>query len=221
MKHDVTCLPMKRSKKISPLIKEELTSRIEIQERSLQAYSKEIFENIGQVLSFVKLQLLSLQSPNNSETDKMLDSGKLLGKAIEDLRNLTKQLSPDEIIRNGFAHAIICELKRLDEAGFCNSNFFLEGDLINLQEVKELVVFCILQQLIYPALDIYNPGYIDIKIHYRKTHIEIEVARQFKGEPLFLDVEGLARIKQRLNSVNGTITYKDQNWNTLKITINI
>ena len=88
MRNDVICLPMKRSKKIPPLVKEELTSRIEIQERSLQAYSKEIFENIGQVLSLVKLQLLSFQPSNNNDTDNILDSGKLLGKAIADLRNV-------------------------------------------------------------------------------------------------------------------------------------
>src|SRR5688572_25223233 len=131
MKYDVICLPMKRTKKTIKLIKEELNSRIEIQQRSLQAYSKEIFENVGQVLSLVKLQL---QTENENSTSKISESGKLLGKAIADLRNLTKQLSPDEIIRNGFAHAINCELKRLNEAGFCRAEFFESGDFISLDE---------------------------------------------------------------------------------------
>jgi|KBSSwiStaDraftv2_1062776.scaffolds.fasta_scaffold76040_3 signal transduction histidine kinase len=220
MRNDVICLPMKRSKKIPPLVKEELTSRIEIQERSLQAYSKEIFENIGQVLSLVKLQLLSFQPSNNNDTDNILDSGKLLGKAIADLRNLTKQLSPDEIIKKGFAHAIDCELKRLGEAGFCRSEFSVKENFISLHEVKELVVFCILQQLTYPVIDMYYPGFIDITIHYRKDSIEIEVAREFKGEPLILDIEGIAKLKQRLDSIDGSIKYKDQNWNILQIIIN-
>ena len=211
MVYNVACLPMKRTKTIR-LIKEELKSRIEIQERSLQAYSKEIFENIGQVLSLVKLQL---QTEN-----KIPESGKLLGKAIADLRNLTKQLSPDEIIKKGFAYAIDCELKRLGEAGFCRSEFSAKGNFIRLHEVKELVVFCVLQQLVYPVIDMYYPGFIDIRIHYRKDSIEIEVAREFKGEPLILDIEGIAKLKQRLNSIDGTISYKDQNWNILQIIIN-
>ncbi len=217
MKYDVICLPMKRTKKTMRLIKEELNSRIEIQQRSLQAYSKEIFENIGQVLSLVKLQL---QTENKNSTNKISDPGKLLGKAIADLRNLTKQLTPDEIIKNGFAYAIHCELKRLSEAGFCRIEFSERGELINLDEVKELVVFCVLQQLAYPVLDIYQPGSIRINIGYQENKIEIEVTREFKEEPLLLDIEEMAKFKQRLNTINSSISYKDSNWTTLQIIIN-
>jgi len=199
------------------LIKEELNSRIEIQQRSLQAYSKEIFENVGQVLSLVKLQL---QTENENSIGKISESGRLLGKAIADLRNLTKQLSPDEIIKNGFAHAINCELKRLNEAGFCRAEFFENGDFISLDEVNELVVFCVLQQLTYPILNIYHPGLIRMNIQYQENKIEIEVTREFKEEPLLLDIEEMAKFKQRLSTINSWISYKDQNWSTLQIIIN-
>ena len=195
------------------LIKEELDSRIEIQERSLHAYAKEIFENIGQVLSLVKLQLQT--------ESKIPEPGKLLGKAITDLRNLTKQLSPDEIIKNGFGYAINCELKRLSEAGFCRIEFCEEGSFINLEDVKELVAFCILQQLTYPVLDIYHPGFIRMNVQYLRTSIEIEVTRIFKEVPLPLNIEEMANFKQRLSTINSSISYKNQNWNTLQITINI
>jgi len=213
MKRDAICLPMKRTKKTMKLIKEELNSRIEIQERSLQAYSKEIFENIGQVLSLVKLQL---QTEN-----KTPEPGKLLAKVIADLRNLTKQLSPDEIIKNGFGYAINCELKRLSEAGFCRIEFCEERSFVKLDEVKELVVFCILQQLTYPVLDIYHPGFIRMNVQYLRTRIEIEVTRVFKNEPLYLNIEEMTKFKQRLSTINSVISYKNQNWNTLQLTINI
>ena len=218
MKYAVTRLPMKRTKKTITLIKEELNSRIEIQQRSLQAYSKEIFENIGQVLSLVKLQL---QAENENSTGKISESGKLLGKAIADLRNLTKQLSPDEIIKKGFAYAINCELKRLSEAGFCRFEFSEENDLISLEEVKELVVFCVLQQLSYPVLNIYHPGFIRIKTRYHEKKIEIEVTREYKKEHLLLDIEEMAKFKQRLNTINSSISYKNPTWNELQIIINI
>ena len=195
------------------LIKEELDSRIEIQERSLHAYAKEIFENIGQVLSLVKLQLQT--------ESKIPEPGKLLAKAISDLRNLTKQLSPDEIVKNGFGYAINCEFKRLSEAGFCRIEFCEEGTFVNLDEVKELVVFCVLQQLTYPVLDIYHPGFIKMHVQYLRTRIEIEVTRIFKEEPLHLNIEEMAKFKQRLGTINSSISYKNQNWNTLQITINI
>ena len=207
------CLPMKRSRKTIKVLKAELNSRIEIQGRALEAYSKEIFENIGQVLSLVKLQLHT--------ENEISEPGKLLAKAITDLRNLTKQLSPDEIIKNGFGYAISCELKRLSEAGFCRIEFCEEGSFASIDEVKELVVFCILQQITYPVLDIYDPGFIRLNVQYLRTRIEIEITRVFKEQPLHLNIEEMAKFKQRLSTINSSISYKNQNWNTLQLTINI
>lgn len=221
MKYVLICVPMKKKKKTIRALREELNSRIEIQERSLQAYSKEIFENVGQVLSLVKLQLLVLKEEDKNYAEKVTESGKLLGKAIADLRSLTKQLSPDEIIKHGFASAINYELKRLNETGFCRAGLSVTGDFIKLEEVKELVVFCVLQQLTYPVLNIHEPGFIQLNIGYKRNKIEIEVTREYRGEPLYLNIQEMAKFKQRLISIDSSISFKDQDWNTLKLTINI
>ncbi len=211
---------MKKTNKTINLLNEELYSRIEIQERSLQAYAKEIFENIGQVLSLVKMQVMGLQNADVDNPRKISDSGKLLGKAIADLRNLTKQLSPDEIVKHGFGQAITSELKRLNSAGFCDAQLSVKGDYITLKGVKELVVFCVLQQLIYPALDIYEPGLIKLDIRYDEDKIAIEIKREFKGEPLLLDIEEMVKFKQRLKTINSTICYRNQDWHILQLVIN-
>jgi signal transduction histidine kinase len=220
MKHDMICEPMKKRTKTLRILKAELGSRIEIQQRSLQAYSREIFENIGQVLSLVKFQLSSLDSEETTAKKKAAESGKLLGKAISDLRNLTKQLTPDEIIKKGFASSIHYELKRLSEAEFCKINFKIKGKPINLDEVKELVVFCILQQLTYPVLDIHAPGTIDMQIHYKNGQIEVEIIREFNKELLLLNNEELEKLNQRLETINSSVQYKSGEKRILQITIN-
>ena len=187
----------------------------------MQAYSKEIFENIGQVLSLVKLQISGLQEVIPNIDGTATESGKLLAKAIADLRSLTKQLSPDEIIKNGFAHSISFELKRLNETGFCRAGLSVAGDFMKLEEVKELVVFCVLQQLTYPVLNIHEPGFIQLNIGYKRNKIEIEVTREYRGEPLYLNIQEMAKFKQRLITIDSSISFKDQDWNTLKLTINI
>ena len=221
MKHDAICVPMKRRKKTLMLLKEEMSSRIEIQQRSLHSYSREIFNNIGQVLSLVKFQLSALQEKEIAEQNPVSDSGKLLGKAITDLRNLTKQLSPDEVIKKGFASSIHYELKRLSAAGFCNISFSIDGPAIDLEEVKELVVFCVLQQLTYPVLNIHDPGSLAIQIHYLKDKIEIEIIREINEEPLFLNTEELEKFSQRLQTINSSIRYNTTDTKILQITINI
>jgi hypothetical protein len=220
MNYDTICVPMKKTKKAMRLIREEMISRIEIQQRSLDTYSREIFENVGQVLSLVKLQLLTLQNDGRNRLGEVSDSGKLLAKAIADLRNLTKQLSPDEVIKNGFGPSISWELKRLNEAGFCRIELLLDGNAISMNEAKELVIFCMLQQLTYPLLDIYQPGLIQISIHYKRNKIEIEVKREFKQEPLLLSIEDMKQYNQRLKTIDGAIGYKKLTNDILQITIN-
>jgi signal transduction histidine kinase len=221
MKYDMICVPMKRTKKTIGLLKAELSSRIEIQQRSLQTYSREIFDNIAQVLSLVKFQLSNLQSGEKEEPQKVSDPGKLLAKAISDLRNLTKQLSPDEIIKKGFASSIHYELKRLGEAGFCKINFSVKGKATELESVKELVVYCILQQLAYPVLNIHDPGTIDIQIHYLKDKVALEIIRECNGELLLLNADELEKFNQRLKTIDSMIEYKPGHKKALQITINI
>ena len=215
------CVPMKSRKKTIGLLKEELSSRIEIQQRSLQTYSREIFDNIAQVLSLVKFQLSNLQSDEKAEQQKENNPGKLLSKAINDLRNLTKQLSPDEIIKKGFASSIHFELKRLSEAGFCKIKLTTKGKEITLESVKELVVFCVLQQLAYPVLNIHDQGVFDIQIHYSKEKIAIEIIREFNGELLLLNTDELEKFNQRLKTIDSTIEYQPGHKKALQITINI
>lgn len=72
MNYDTICVPMKKTKKAMRLIREEMISRIEIQQLSLDTYSREIFENVGRVLSLVKFQLLTLQSVEKSRSGDVM-----------------------------------------------------------------------------------------------------------------------------------------------------
>lgn len=218
MSYQLSAPSMKKIKKEDPLHEQELYSRIEIQERALQNYAREIYENIGQILSLAKLQLLSLQADEKT-SEKILDSGKLVGKAIVDLRNLTRQLSPEEVIRNGFVHAVCFELKRLTAAGLCHAVFSVTGNYFRLGEVKELVAFALLQKLIYPVLDINHPGKIRVDFRYNLDGVTINFERELGGQMLFVSIKERLLLKQRLKYIDSCIG-SDRNKKNLQININ-
>src|ERR1700679_3803916 len=72
-----------------------LQSRLEVQEQSFRYFSEEIHDNIGQLLSIVKMQLYNIR--NNSREQEIVkkagDCNELLGKAINDLRNISHTLN--------------------------------------------------------------------------------------------------------------------------------
>jgi signal transduction histidine kinase len=199
---------------------ENLNSRIEIQERSLQNYAKEIYENIGQVLSLAKILLLSLNTEGSKNVAAIGDSGKLLGKAITDLRSLAKQLTPEQVVKKGFAAAFISELERLNSAGFCKAIYSVDDRNSGREEVKELVIFCILQQIIHPALNINSPGFINLKIRNKRKVTAIEIETGFDEESLLLNIDEMAVISERLKAIGGKINYKKGDKKILRIIIN-
>jgi signal transduction histidine kinase len=204
-------------KKDDLLHEQELYTRIEIQERSLQAYVREIYENISQVLSLVRIQLLSAMPGQDLSLESAKDNGELVGKAISDLRNLTKQLSPEQITRHGFVHAIDSELQRLQEAGLCDAGFFVTGNYFSLGEVKELVVFCILQQLIYPLLNHREPGRFHVLVQYDDDKVVVDFAMEKSGVEIILANEEIEKLQKRVELMNGTILNEGRK---LRITLN-
>jgi two-component system, NarL family, sensor kinase len=160
---------------------EELLTRLEIQERSLKAFAREIYENIGQILSLAKLELGTLDLDDKIISEGKIDySRKLIGEAISGLRNLVKQLSPDDIIKKGFADAIFFELVRLREAGICGADFRSEGDCYKLDATRELIIFGIIQGLICKLLTRGTIRELQIEVAYLPE--EIIICTKFKTD---------------------------------------
>jgi len=82
-------------------------SKIEIREQTLENISWEIHDNVGQLLSIAKMQLNILQ-PNLTENQQkeLNETSELIGKCLQELRNLAKSLNPKHFKTLGLAKAI-------------------------------------------------------------------------------------------------------------------
>lgn len=88
---------------------EVLRARLDIRDFFLKYAVREVYENIGQVLSVVRMQLAVLEINNNLVVNEDSSSpGKLVSQSIKDLRAMCKSLYPDtDIIKEeGFTEAI-------------------------------------------------------------------------------------------------------------------
>lgn len=81
---------------------ELLRTRLRIREHYLGTVVKEVYENIGQVLSLIRIKLLGLHEEAGTGTREALDSsGELVGKTISDLRQMCRLFYPEEDILGG------------------------------------------------------------------------------------------------------------------------
>ncbi len=75
--------------------KEVLNAQFEKEEQTLHRVSQEIHDNIGQILSLVKLNLntMDVSTCTTVLQDKVVFTKDMVGKAINDLRQLSKSLN--------------------------------------------------------------------------------------------------------------------------------
>jgi signal transduction histidine kinase len=148
---------------------EMLKTQIEIQEQTLNDISREIHDNITQVLSFVKLNLGLLN--NSLEEDKknrVNENRELIAQTINDLRNLSKSMSFEHIGEQGLVKVLETEVGRLARSGIINATLDVEGDVFALGEQRELVLFRIFQEAVNNTLKYAKAANLKISLYYNE-----------------------------------------------------
>jgi signal transduction histidine kinase len=160
---------------------ELLQTQLEIQEQTLKTISQEIHDNIGQVLSLAKLNLSTMDITKQEQLqEKILDSKKLVTKAIQDLRDLSKSMNTDNIEAIGLVKAIEYEMEMIRKTGF-ETELNVEGSIIRLEPQKELILFRIIQEVINNIIKHAEATAITIMLAYAEKEMKIEVKDNGKG----------------------------------------
>jgi signal transduction histidine kinase len=160
---------------------ELLRTQLEIQEQTLKTISQEIHDNIGQILSLAKLNLNTMDiSKQDQLQEKIFDSKKLVSKAIQDLRDLSKSMNTDNIEALGLVRAIEYELEMIRKTGF-TTELNVEGTIIRLEPQKELILFRIIQEILNNIMKHAEATTIETKVVYATHEITIIVKDNGKG----------------------------------------
>jgi two-component system, NarL family, sensor kinase len=168
-------------KKIDLLNNESLKTQLEIQEQTLKTISQEIHDNIGQVLSLAKLNLNTMDITKQDKLqEKISDSKKLVSKAIQDLRDLSRSMNTDNIEAIGLVRAIEYEMEMIRKTGF-KTELNVEGNIIRVEPQKELILFRIIQEVLNNIIKHSEASVITTKIVYAEKEIKIEVKDNGKG----------------------------------------
>jgi signal transduction histidine kinase len=161
---------------------ELLKTRFEIQEETLNHISREIHDNITQVLSFVKLNLaLTGKHTEQDKADKIKESRELVAQAIYDLRDLSKSLSFEHISAKGLVKTVELEVERINKSGIIAVNLSIVGNVYRLDEQHELLLFRIVQESVNNTLKHANAKHLHISLQYSEQMFNLTVADDGDG----------------------------------------
>jgi len=207
--------------------KQILESKLEIQEQTFRYISQEIHDNIGQALSLAKLTINTMTANDPQKLNEKIDSSKkLVGKAIEDLRNLSRNLNTDYITDLGLSISIENEIKILRNASQYEIEVVTEGDVYRLQHQQELIIFRIFQEALQNIIKhsratciairfCYNPGWFILEISDNGVGFDVSILNESKSRGGI----GVLNMRHRANLILADITIESnpENGTVVKI----
>jgi two-component system, NarL family, sensor kinase len=208
--------------------KQILESKLEIQEQTFKYISQEIHDNIGQVLSLAKLTINTMTANDPQILDEKIDSSKkLVGKAIEDLRNLSRNLNTDYITNLGLNISIENEIRILRNASHYEVEVLTKGNAYRLQNQQELIIFRIFQEILQNIIKHSKATAIVITFYYNPDCFILEISDNGIGFDVSILNEnsktsvgiGVLNMRHRANLISAdfTIDSKPANGTVVKI----
>jgi signal transduction histidine kinase len=154
-----------------------LQTELEVQEQAFKYMSEEIHDNILQGMGSIKFQLHSILYDIKDEElkHKLTDSNELLGKAINNLRNLSHSLNNSYVANVGLIEAVEKETGYINATKQIKCFFLREGQDYSLGVEKELLIFRIIQEGISNALKHGKPQSIEIVLNYQPEKLSINI----------------------------------------------
>lgn len=204
---------------------ELLKAQLEIQEQTLTNISREIHDNIGQVLSFVKLNLgAGVMASAEVMQQKMTESRELVAQAINDLRDLSKSLSFHHIMHMGLARAIEIAAEQINKSGLLQLHVHIEGEPYSLGEQSELVLFRIFQETLNNALKYAEATHFEVDLQFAPKRFKLNLADDGRGFSVEERMQegsgaGLKNIENRASLIGATASIQSAPGKGCTITI--
>lgn len=191
--------------------KQVLISKIKTQEDTMDKISKEIHDNINQVLALSKLNLDIAIMENNQINTNLKLSQDFLIRGIVELNNISKGLGADFIKETGLLRSMEIECERINLMNRTQIYVYTDGDFVRPGEEVEIVLYRIFQEVIKNAMLHGKASEVEIKIKCSGHLIECS----FKDNGIGFELDnynspnnlhsGLKNIKKRISALDGDL----------------
>jgi two-component system NarL family sensor kinase len=171
---------------------EILKAQLEMKEQTLLTISQEIHDNIGQILSLVKLNLSTIPlTDGNPAAAKITATKELVGKAIQDLRNLSKSLNTEYVTQQKLSESLQFELELIQKTGLYTTNLQVHGNETTFDAPKQLIIFRIAQEVLNNIIKHAKAQRISVALDYQPDNPTLRIEDDGSGfDTVALQVRG-------------------------------
>ena len=152
-----------------------LQSKIEMQEQTFNSISREIHDNVGQVLSLAKVQLNIMEQGDTLNRPLLIDLKDSVSKAMLDLRDIAKSLNTDRIKVSNLSEMTNHELQRIGRLGIIKTFFLASGKEQPIDDQKKLIVFRMIQESLQNIMKHANAKTIEVNFTYDAQTLKCQI----------------------------------------------
>nr|MCU0341559.1 ATP-binding protein [Spirosomataceae bacterium] len=187
---------------------------------------EELHDNVGQLLSVVKWQLGVLEEEKIPQISEVSET---VGKAIHELRALSKSLDGDVVKDFGLVSSLQHELGRIEYAGKCRTHLHVAGERGQADVQKEMVLFRIAQEVLNNALKHAHAQHLSVSLQYTPNTLLFSIEDDGKGfemtavksRPIEASGAGLRNIQRRAELLGGTCRIESEIGGGTKVLLEI
>lgn len=204
--------------------KQLMRAQLEVQEYTLLQLGQELHDNIGQLLSSTKLLLGITERNLNPAPDSLKTAENTLGKAIQDLRSLTKSLNNEWLHQFNLVENLRSEAERIEVAGQIRISFHTVVDMLPLEPKQQVMAFRVVQEALQNSIKHAAASALDVNIGMDGEKILLTIADNghgFDTTGAMASGIGIMNMKHRIQLLGGAIHWRSEEGSGTRVFITL
>ncbi len=205
----------KQHRKITKWQEARIKAEIDTLENERKRIASDLHDDIGPMLSAIKLQVNHVEPVNEEEKIIIEKSGKLMDEVIGRFREIAYDLLPNTLIRKGLIKAVAEFITKMNEAHALQIRF-VHDENIPLSSEGELNLYRIVQEIIHNTIKHAEASELIIELNKKNNQLVFAATDNGKGfnynqtSQLPAQGLGLMNIQNRVALLNGKLVIESQ-----------
>jgi len=186
-----------------------LKAQLEMQDHTFRVVSQDIHDNVGQILSLVKLNL-NILTFDEKHNDTFNNLKELVMNAIVELRDLGSGYYADRLIDKGLIVAIKHQLHQMERTGMFTTSFYSDLSTVSIDKNKTIFLYRMVQEVLNNVVKHSCATHVKVAIFKNDDEMHITLEDNGKGYSTgskdFQPGIGLSSIRQRASMIDARVS---------------
>jgi two-component system, NarL family, sensor kinase len=196
------------------LQKAKILAEITTLENERRRIASDLHDELGPLLSAVKLQINNLETTDEFDIKLIEKSSGHIDDIIQKLREISNNLMPNSLLRKGLKVAILDSISRIKDVHPLNITLEFPSDIALSQE-KEINLYRIIQEIIHNTIKHAKAGNLRLIFSKEKNMIVLRtdddgVGFDYEQKTKLVGGLGLLSLQSRTEVMGGEFSYSSQ-----------